>query len=53
MDLQVKKPAESKARWDYCKVVTEIPGDEAAKPLAQGVVAARGSASRSRQRDGS
>ncbi|MEE8630273.1 MULTISPECIES: ABC transporter substrate-binding protein [Methylobacterium] len=34
--LQVKKPAESKARWDYCKVVTEIPGDEAAKPLAQG-----------------
>ena len=34
--LQVKKPEESKAPWDYCKVVAEISGNDAAKPLAQG-----------------
>jgi branched-chain amino acid transport system substrate-binding protein len=34
--LQVKTPEESRSRWDYCKVVTEISGVDAAKPLAQG-----------------
>ncbi|HEV7872872.1 MAG TPA: ABC transporter substrate-binding protein [Enterovirga sp.] len=34
--LQVKAPAESKAPWDYCKIVSEISGNDAAKPLAQG-----------------
>ena len=34
--LRVKTPAESKAPWDYCAVVSEIAGPDAAKPLAQG-----------------
>ncbi|QAU33166.1 ABC transporter substrate-binding protein [Janthinobacterium sp. 17J80-10] len=33
--LQVKKPAESKAPWDYYKVISTVPGDEAFRPLAQ------------------
>ena len=33
--LQVKKPAESKAPWDYYKVVSVVPGNEAFRPLAQ------------------
>lgn len=33
--VQVKKPAESKYPWDYYKVVSTIPGDQAFQPLAQ------------------
>ncbi|RJG03015.1 ABC transporter substrate-binding protein [Noviherbaspirillum sedimenti] len=33
--LQVKKPSESKAPWDYYKVIGTVPGDEAFRPLAQ------------------
>jgi branched-chain amino acid transport system substrate-binding protein len=31
--FEVKKPAESKAPWDYYKLVATIPGDEAFAPL--------------------
>jgi branched-chain amino acid transport system substrate-binding protein len=34
--VQVKKPAESKARWDYYTILKTIPGDEAFRPLAEG-----------------
>jgi branched-chain amino acid transport system substrate-binding protein len=34
--LQVKKPEESKAPWDYYKVLAEVPGDEAFRPLKDG-----------------
>jgi branched-chain amino acid transport system substrate-binding protein len=30
---QVKKPEESKGPWDYYKIVKEIPGDEAFRPM--------------------
>jgi branched-chain amino acid transport system substrate-binding protein len=33
--FQVKTPAESKAPWDYYKLVATIPGDEAFQPLAE------------------
>jgi branched-chain amino acid transport system substrate-binding protein len=33
---EVKKPSESKGPWDYYKLVKEIPGDEAFRPLDQG-----------------
>jgi branched-chain amino acid transport system substrate-binding protein len=33
---QVKKPDESKARWDYYKLVKMIPAEEAWRPLEQG-----------------
>ena len=33
--LQVKKPGESKAPWDYYHVKDVIPGEQAFKPLAQ------------------
>jgi branched-chain amino acid transport system substrate-binding protein len=33
--LQVKKPSESKAPWDYYKVADVIPASEAFRPLAQ------------------
>lgn len=33
--LQVKKPSESKAPWDYYKVISTVPGEEAFRPLAQ------------------
>ncbi|KQV94053.1 ABC transporter substrate-binding protein [Rhizobacter sp. Root1221] len=33
--LQVKKPGESKAPWDYYHVRDVIPGDQAFKPLSQ------------------
>jgi branched-chain amino acid transport system substrate-binding protein len=33
--LQIKKPDESKYPWDYARVVTTIPADEAFRPLAQ------------------
>ena len=34
--LEVKKPEESKAPWDYLKVVETVPGDQAYRPLDQG-----------------
>jgi branched-chain amino acid transport system substrate-binding protein len=33
--VQVKKPSESKAPWDYYKVLATIPAAEAFKPLSQ------------------
>ncbi|MBC7905119.1 MAG: ABC transporter substrate-binding protein, partial [Rhodospirillaceae bacterium] len=33
--LQVKKPSESKAPWDYLKLVRTVPGDKAFRPLAE------------------
>ena len=33
--LQVKKPSESKYAWDYARVVSTIPAEEAFRPLAQ------------------
>lgn len=32
--FEVKTPAESKAPWDYYKLVTTIPADEAFTPLS-------------------
>ena len=34
--MQVKKPAESKAKWDYMKVVQTIPGEQAFRPMKDG-----------------
>ena len=34
--LQVKKPEESKAPWDYYKILAEVPGDQAFRPLKDG-----------------
>ena len=34
--VQVKSPAESKAPWDYYKVLATIPADEAFRPLKDG-----------------
>lgn len=33
--LEVKKPAESKAPWDYYKIKAMIPGDQAFQPLSK------------------
>src|SRR5438094_10608590 len=33
--FEVKKPSESKARWDYYKLVGTVPGNEAFQPLEQ------------------
>lgn len=33
--VQVKKPSESKAPWDYYNVLATVPGDQAFLPLAQ------------------
>ena len=33
---EVKTPAESKGPWDYYKLVKEVPGDEAFRPLDKG-----------------
>jgi branched-chain amino acid transport system substrate-binding protein len=33
---QVKKPSESTKPWDYYKILTAIPGDQAFRPLAEG-----------------
>lgn len=42
--VQVKTPEESRAPWDYYKVLATIPGDQAFRPLDQGgcVLARRG-----------
>jgi branched-chain amino acid transport system substrate-binding protein len=34
--VEVKKPAESKAPWDYYKVRATIPADQAFRPMDQG-----------------
>lgn len=34
--VQVKQPNESKAPWDYYKVVATIPGDQAFRPMSEG-----------------
>jgi branched-chain amino acid transport system substrate-binding protein len=34
--FQVNSPAESKGDWDFYKLVTTIPGDQAFRPLAEG-----------------
>jgi branched-chain amino acid transport system substrate-binding protein len=34
--FEVKKPEESKAPWDYYKVLTEVPSDQAFRPLKDG-----------------
>jgi branched-chain amino acid transport system substrate-binding protein len=34
--LEVKKPEESKAKWDLYNVLATVPGDEAFRPLDQG-----------------
>jgi branched-chain amino acid transport system substrate-binding protein len=34
--VEVKKPAESKGPWDYYKVRTTIPADQAFRPMADG-----------------
>ena len=34
--VEVKKPSESRAPWDYYKVVATIPAGEAFRPLAEG-----------------
>jgi branched-chain amino acid transport system substrate-binding protein len=34
--VEVKKPEESKQRWDYLKVVETVRGDQAFRPLDQG-----------------
>src|SRR5690606_38505848 len=34
--VEVKSPAESKGEWDLLKVRTEIPADQAFRPLAEG-----------------
>ena len=33
---EVKKPSESKGPWDYYKLIKEIPGDQAFRPLDKG-----------------
>jgi branched-chain amino acid transport system substrate-binding protein len=33
---EVKKPSESKGEWDLYKLVKEVPGDQAFRPLADG-----------------
>jgi branched-chain amino acid transport system substrate-binding protein len=32
---EVKKPSESKGEWDYYKLRSVIPGDEAFRPLSE------------------
>ncbi|ABD07895.1 Extracellular ligand-binding receptor [Rhodopseudomonas palustris HaA2] len=34
--FEVKKPEESKAPWDYYKMLAEVPGDQAFRPLKDG-----------------
>jgi branched-chain amino acid transport system substrate-binding protein len=34
--FEVKKPAESKAPWDYYKLLQTVPGDQAFRPLDKG-----------------
>jgi branched-chain amino acid transport system substrate-binding protein len=34
--FEVKKPEESKGTWDYYKLLAEVPGDQAFRPLKEG-----------------
>jgi branched-chain amino acid transport system substrate-binding protein len=34
--LDVKSPGESTAPWDYFKLITTVPAEEAFRPLAEG-----------------
>ena len=34
--FEVKKPAESKGRWDYYRLAATIPADQAFRPMAEG-----------------
>jgi len=34
--FEVKKPEESKAPWDYYKLLAEVPADQAFRPLSEG-----------------
>jgi len=34
--FEVKKPQESKAAWDYYKLVSTIPAAEAFRPISEG-----------------
>lgn len=34
--FEVKKPEESKGPWDYYKLLAEVPGDQAFRPLKDG-----------------
>ena len=34
--VQVKPPEESRYPWDYCKILSTIPGEKAFRPLAEG-----------------
>ncbi len=36
LPLQVKMPEESKAPWDYYKILAGVPGDDAFRPLRDG-----------------
>ena len=33
--VEVKPPSESKAKWDYYKLLRSIPAEEAAQPLSE------------------
>ena len=34
--MQLKSPSESKAPWDYYKLLATVPGEEAFRPLEEG-----------------
>jgi branched-chain amino acid transport system substrate-binding protein len=34
--VEVKKPAESKEPWDFYRIISTIPGDQAFRPMAEG-----------------
>ena len=34
--FEVKKPEESKGPWDYYKLLAEVPGDQAFRPIKDG-----------------
>jgi branched-chain amino acid transport system substrate-binding protein len=34
--MQVKSPTESKGPWDFYKLLTTVPGDQAFRPMEQG-----------------
>jgi branched-chain amino acid transport system substrate-binding protein len=34
--MQVKSPEESRAQYDYYKLLAETPGDQAFRPMAEG-----------------
>jgi branched-chain amino acid transport system substrate-binding protein len=34
--FEVKKPEESKGAWDYYKLMAEVPGEQAFRPLKDG-----------------